>query len=153
MSGSRGATCHVQNESNMSSNGTHERYMETCDWVEIYVRWIKDKVESKSTNEGLTCGMRGQVLLTKFSQLVWGEEKRGRDQRKRERKGAREREPTFSVGFPTIRPTISSEARRRVDPHSQSFTSRPELRSFDKLQEIGVFSYLIYCLAKCHSNG
>ena len=41
VSGSRGATCHVQNESNMSSNGTHERHMATCDWVEIYVRWIR----------------------------------------------------------------------------------------------------------------
>ena len=40
----------------LSSNGTHERHMETCGWVEIYVRWIRDKVKSKSTNEGLTCG-------------------------------------------------------------------------------------------------
>ena len=56
VSGSRGAMCHVQNESNMSSNGTHERHMATCDLVEIYVRWIRDKVKSKSTNEGLTCG-------------------------------------------------------------------------------------------------
>ena len=28
-SGSRGATCHVKNESNMSSNGTHERHVAT----------------------------------------------------------------------------------------------------------------------------
>ena len=56
VSGSRGATCHVQNKSNMSSNGTHERHIATCDLVEIYVRWIRDKVKSKSTNEGLTCG-------------------------------------------------------------------------------------------------
>ena len=56
VSGSRDATCHVQNESNMSSNGTQERHMVTCDLVEIYVRWIRDKVKSKSTNEGLTYG-------------------------------------------------------------------------------------------------
>ena len=56
VSGSRDATCHVQNESNMSSNGTHERHMATYDLVEIYVRWIREKVKFKSTNEGLTCG-------------------------------------------------------------------------------------------------
>ena len=64
LSGSRDATCHVQNKSNISSNGTHERHVATCDWVEIYVRWIRDKVKSKSTNKEWTCGMRGQVLLT-----------------------------------------------------------------------------------------
>ena len=36
VSGSRGATCHVQNDSNMSSNGPHERHVATCDFVEIY---------------------------------------------------------------------------------------------------------------------
>ena len=29
--------------------------MASCHWKEIYVRWIWDKVKSKSTNEGLTC--------------------------------------------------------------------------------------------------
>ena len=56
VSGSKGATCQDLSEPNMRSNGTHERHMATCDWVEIYVRWIRDKVKSKSTNEGLTCG-------------------------------------------------------------------------------------------------
>ena len=41
VSSSRGATCHVQNESTMSSNGTHEKHMTTCEWVEIYGRWIR----------------------------------------------------------------------------------------------------------------
>ena len=54
--GSKGAMCQDLSEPNMSSNGTHERHKATCDWVEIYVRWIRDKVKSKSTNEGLTCG-------------------------------------------------------------------------------------------------
>ena len=31
VSGSRGVTCHVKNESNMSSNGIHERHVATCD--------------------------------------------------------------------------------------------------------------------------
>ena len=38
VSGSRGATYHVHNESNMSSNGTHERHVATCDWVKIHGR-------------------------------------------------------------------------------------------------------------------
>ena len=44
VSGSRCATCHVHNESNMSSNGTHERHVATCEWVKIHGRWIRDKV-------------------------------------------------------------------------------------------------------------
>ena len=42
----------------MNSNGAHDRHMATCDWVKIYVRGKRDKVKSKSTNEGLTCGKR-----------------------------------------------------------------------------------------------
>ena len=60
----RGVTCHVQYESNMSSNGTHERHVASCHWVEIYVRWIKDEVKSKSTNGRLTCGNERTSLLT-----------------------------------------------------------------------------------------
>ena len=37
VSGLRGAKCHVQNESNMISNGTHERHVATCDWVKSMV--------------------------------------------------------------------------------------------------------------------
>ena len=40
VSGLRGAMCHVKNESNMSSNGTHERHVATCEWVKIHGRWI-----------------------------------------------------------------------------------------------------------------
>ena len=38
VSGSRGGLCHVQNESNMNSNGTHERHVATCEWVKIHGR-------------------------------------------------------------------------------------------------------------------
>ena len=41
LGGSRGATCLVQNDSNMSSSRTHKIHVATCDWVEIYVRWIR----------------------------------------------------------------------------------------------------------------
>ena len=64
VSGSISATYHVQNESNMSSNGTHERHVATCDRKEIHGRWIRNKGNPKVTNEKWTSGMRGQVLLT-----------------------------------------------------------------------------------------
>ena len=41
VSGSRGATCHVKNESNMSSSVGHERHMALCHWKEIHVRWMR----------------------------------------------------------------------------------------------------------------
>ena len=55
-------------------------------------KWIR---ESKLPNGGLTCGMRGQVLLTKFSQLVLGEERKERNEREEEK--ARERESPPSL--------------------------------------------------------
>ena len=42
LSGLGGATCHVKNESNMSSSGIHERHMASCYWKEIHGRWIRD---------------------------------------------------------------------------------------------------------------
>ena len=56
VSGSRGATCHVQNESNMRSNGTHERHVATCEWVKIHGRWIRDKGNPKVANKDWSCG-------------------------------------------------------------------------------------------------
>ena len=47
VSGSRGVMCRVQNESNMSSNGTHERYVAICEWVKIHGKWIRDKGNPK----------------------------------------------------------------------------------------------------------
>ena len=47
----------------MSSSAGHERHMTLCHWKEIYVRWIRDRVKSKSTNEGLTCGKRKENSL------------------------------------------------------------------------------------------
>ena len=40
VSGSRGVTYHVKNESNMNSNGTHEIHVATCEWVKIHGIWI-----------------------------------------------------------------------------------------------------------------
>ena len=87
VSGSKSSTCHVQNESNMSSNGTHERHVATCEWVKIYVRWIRDKVKSKSTNEGLTRGKRKEnsLDLCLTNQFGRGESKTEKGERKEER--------------------------------------------------------------------
>ena len=41
VSDSRGATCHMQEESNMSSSLGHERHMATCHWKEIHVKWMR----------------------------------------------------------------------------------------------------------------
>ena len=63
MSSSGGATCPRQNGSNNEPSGAHMRHMASCHWKEIYVRWIRDKEKSKSTNEELTCGKREDKSL------------------------------------------------------------------------------------------
>ena len=55
----------------------------------------------------------------------------------------RERRSTFSLEFPVIGPLNSGEARSKVAPHGKGYVWAPILRSFDKLREVGVFSYLI----------
>ena len=73
-------------------------------------KWIR---ESKLPNGGLTCGMRGQVLLTKFSQLVLGEGK-GEGNEGEEEEEAREREFTFSLDFSVIGTSDLNETRSKV---------------------------------------
>ena len=58
----------------------------------------------------------------------------------REREGFRERTSTFSLSFQTIGLVSVCGARGRVDPRSESFSSRPVLGSFDKLQKGRGFS-------------
>ena len=41
VSGSRGATCHVQNESNNEPSGAHMRHMASCHLREIRGRWMR----------------------------------------------------------------------------------------------------------------
>ena len=79
-----------------------------------------------------------------------GWERRGG--RERKERDFRERSSTFSLEFPAIGPSVSGEARRKVAPHGKGYTWVPVLWSFDKLQEVGVFSYLIYPLFKCFVN-
>ena len=64
----------------------------------------------------------------------------------------RERRSPLSLEFPAIRPSVSGEARSKVAPHGKGYTWVPVLWSFDKLQDVRVFSYLIYPLFKCFVN-
>ena len=78
--------------------------------------------------------------LTKLDQTGLG----GKKERKREKERSfRERSSTFSLDFSAIGPSNPSKTRGKVDPHYKSYTWVPVLWSFDKLREVGVFSYLI----------
>ena len=84
----------------------------------------------------------GTILLTNLDLNQFGRGKE-RERRRREiekERVFRERGSTFSLSFPTIGPVAGRGARGRVDPHSESFASRPVLGSFDKLQKCRGFS-------------
>ena len=83
MSGSGGATCPGQNGSNNEPSGAHMRHMASCHWRKIHGRWIRDKVKSKSTNEGLTCGNRKDKSLDPCltNQFGRGDRKPRKDER------------------------------------------------------------------------
>ena len=62
---------------------------------------------------------------------------------KREKRGIfKERNSNFSLEFPVIGPSNSSEPRDKVAPHGKSYAYAPILWSFDKLRKVKVFSYL-----------
>ena len=69
---------------------------------------------------------RTSSLDTCFDELVW---ERG-EQTDKKRKDFRERESTFSLGFPMIRLSNPGETRGKVDPHCKSYTWVPVLWSF-----------------------
>ena len=112
----------------MSSSVGHEKHMASCHWKEIYVRWIRDKVKSKSTNEGLTCGKRKDNSLNPCltNQFGRGERKPRKEGEKKE-SFCRERVSTFSLNFPVIGPTVSGETRGKVAPHCKSYAWVPVL--------------------------
>ena len=79
-------------------------------------------------------------------------EKEG-NERDREEESFRVRSSHFSLDFPAIRLSNPGETRGKVDPRCKSYVWVPILWSFDKLWEVGVFSYLFYSLTKSHFNG
>ena len=103
--------------------------MATCDWVEIYVRWIRDKVKSKSTNERLTSGKRKDNSLNPcLTNLLGGGEQTERG-KKEEEESFRVRSSHLSLDFPAIESSNSSETRGKVDPHCKSYAWVPEVWS------------------------
>ena len=53
---------------------------------------------------------------------------------------------SFSLGFWAIRPSKFFGARRKVTLRDEAYESALILRSFDKLREVGVSSYLSFTL-------
>ena len=90
--------------------------------------------------------MRGQFLLTQLDPTNWMGEKKGKIEREkkeeRERRNSRERGSVFSLDFPTIGLSNIGETRGKVDPHYKSYVWVPEVWSFEKLREVGVFILL-----------
>ena len=97
------------------------------------------------------------ILLTQLDPTDWIGEKRGKIEREKkkekEKRNSRERGSTFSLDFLVIDPLNFDETRGKVDPQCRSYVWVPEVWSFEKLREVGVFSYLIYSLTKRHFNG
>ena len=91
-------------------------------------KWIR---ESKLPNGGLTCGMRGQILLNKFSQMVLGEGRERETKEKKKKKLERERESTFSLDFSVIGPSNLDETRSKVGLRGKGYEWIPVLWSFN----------------------
>ena len=94
-------------------------------------------------NEKWTRGdERTSPLDQVFQPGLGGKEEREREQteRDREREGFRERGSTFSLSFPVIGPSASSEARSKVVLHGKDYTWVPILGSLYKLRKGSGFS-------------
>ena len=61
---------------------------------------------------------------------------------KRKNGGFRERLPDFSLKYRVIRPSAVFGTRRKAALHGEGFAWVPDLRSLDKLLEVGVSPYL-----------
>ena len=59
----------------------------------------------------------------------------------------------FSIRSRTIGQSDFFGIRRKVAPLGEEQAWAPVLRSFDKLREVGVLSYLSYTLFKCFVDG
>ena len=62
---------------------------------------------------------------------------------------SRERKCTFSLDFRSIGPSDFFVARKKVVLKDEGNAWAPILRSFDKIREVGVSSYLFQTLFKC----
>ena len=70
--------------------------------------------------------------------------KRGRTCRRLDILGFRERESNFSLKYHAIRLSAVFGARRKAALHGKGFAWVPDLRSLDKLLEVGFSPYLSF---------
>ena len=77
--------------------------------------------------------LRGLVSCPNLDQMDWERKREGKIEQTEERGKVwdffRERSPTFSLKFPTIRPSASGEARSKVSLHGKDYTWVPVLGS------------------------
>ena len=59
----------------------------------------------------------------------------------------------FSLDFPMYELSVLVRARSKVVLRCKGYAWAPIFVEFRQLQEVGVFSYLCYSLAKSHVNG
>ena len=84
--------------------------------------------------------------------MGWERRREGEGRANREGENFRDRVFNFSLGFSAIGPSVSGGARIIVAPHCKGYAWAPVLGSFNKLWKVGVFSYLVYSLAKSFVN-
>ena len=77
----------------------------------------------------------------------------GQTEREKGGEGVRERFSTLSLDFSAIGSSNPGEAKGKVDPHDKGYAWITTLGSFEKLREVGVFSYLDIICLKSHENG
>ena len=76
--------------------------------------------------------VKGQALSPSWTKKWDGGKEKEQKEIGIKRESFRERDSTFSLNFPTIKPAVSGGARGRVQPHGKGFSLRPELGSFEK---------------------
>ena len=97
--------------------------------------------------------MRGHQIDPHLLPTGLGGKKKERERKREKGSEFRQRGSTLSLDFSATGLSNSGKTRGKVDLHGKGYAWVPLLWSFDKLWEVGVFSYLIYSLAKGHFNG
>ena len=66
---------------------------------------------------------------------------------------SRERKCTFPLDFWPFRPSVLDGAKSKVGLRGEDYAWGNDLVEFRQLQEVGIFSYLVYSLVKSHVYG
>ena len=91
-------------------------------------------------------GINEKKKKTSLLHLAWYVQWRGET-------NSRERKSNLSLDFSAIGPSVSNEARSKVALRGKGYAWAPVLGSFDKIREVGFFSYLVYFRFKSFVNG